>query len=251
MLLVLAASAAFAVGFSRGGRTAPRDRLVHAVLRHAGRCSPATALRVGSPRLAFVAVVRRRAVAYRQPARLPFARFGRLNVNDVPTVFAIRAAVFDRACEARWYRVQLPVRPNGVVGYVRASAVDVARVRARIEVDLSRRSLTYFRRGRVVLRSPVAVGSAATPTPTGRFYVNQRLTTTDPSGPFGPAALGISAYSNVLTGWSQGGPIAIHGTDEPWSIGHAVSNGCIRLRNGVLARLFAVTPAGTPVTVHP
>ena len=27
--------------------------------------------------------------------------------------------------------------------------------------------------------------------------------------------LGISAYSPVLTGWAQGGPIAIHGTNEP------------------------------------
>ena len=70
------------------------------------------------------------------------------------------------------------------------------------------------------------------------------------TGPFGPAAIGISAYSTVLTGWTQGGPIAIHGTNEPWSIGHAVSNGCIRVRNPVLRRLFKVTPAGTPVVIR-
>jgi lipoprotein-anchoring transpeptidase ErfK/SrfK len=196
-------------------------------------------------------VVRRRAAAYREPGGHAFARFGRLNANRVPTVFAIRAAVVNRACRATWYRVQLPIRPNGIIGYVRSRAIEVGHVGTRIEVDLSRRELTYFRLGRVVLRARVAVGAPATPTPTGRFYVNQRLTTTNPSGPYGPAALGISAYSNVLTGWTQGGPIAIHGTNEPWSIGHAVSNGCIRLPNRVLARLFAATPAGTPVTVHP
>jgi lipoprotein-anchoring transpeptidase ErfK/SrfK len=101
-----------------------------------------------------------------------------------------------------------------------------------------------------VLRTTVAIGSHATPTPTGRYYVNQRLIPADPSGPYGPAALGVSAYSNVLTGWTQGGPIGIHGTNEPWSIGKAVSNGCIRLRNPVLRRLFDQTLAGTPVIIR-
>jgi lipoprotein-anchoring transpeptidase ErfK/SrfK len=62
--------------------------------------------------------------------------------------------------------------------------------------------------------------------------------------------VGISAFSPVLTGWTQGGPIAIHGTDEPWSIGRAVSNGCIRLPNAVLRKLFAQTPSGTPVLIR-
>ena len=93
--------------------------------------------------------------------------------------------------------------------------------------------------GRLVLRAPVGVGSPSTPTPTGRFYVDQRLVPDDRAGPFGPAALGISAFSPVLTWWPQGGPIAIHGTDEPASIGQARSNGCIRLQNATLARVFA------------
>ena len=101
------------------------------------------------------------------------------------------------------------------------------------------------------MRATVAVGSPSTPTPYGRFYVNQRLIPEDTSGPFGPGAIGVSAYSNVLTGWTQGGPIAIHGTNEPWSIGHAVSNGCIRLPNGTLTRLFKIVPPGTQVIIHP
>jgi lipoprotein-anchoring transpeptidase ErfK/SrfK len=101
-----------------------------------------------------------------------------------------------------------------------------------------------------MLTATAAVGSAATPTPTGSFYVNQRLVPTDPSGPFGPGAVGISAFSNVLTGWTQGGPIAIHGTNEPWSIGKAVSNGCIRLPNPVLRRVFAQAVGGTPVLIR-
>ena len=123
-------------------------------------------------------------------------------------------------------------------------------VRTRITVDLSERRVRLYRSGKLVLSSSAAVGSSATPTPLGRYYVNQRLIPDDPSGPFGPGAVGISAFSPVLTGWAQGGPIAIHGTNERWSIGHAVSNGCIRLPNTVLRRLFAQALAGTPVLIR-
>ena len=213
-------------------------------------CTPGLR-RLGSPRVAYAGVVQRPLRAYRRPGRTAFARFGLENVNGVPTVFGVTGVVVGRSCRAGWYRVQLPVRPNGASGYVRARDLWVTMVRTRIEVDVSARRLRFYRRGRVVLRARIAVGSPATPTPYGRFYVNQRLIPTNPRGPFGPGAIGISAFSNVLTGWTQGGPVAIHGTNEPWSIGHAVSNGCIRLPNPVLRRLFRATLAGTPVVVHP
>jgi lipoprotein-anchoring transpeptidase ErfK/SrfK len=215
----------------------------------AARCrSGSTA--VGDERVTVAAVVRRQARVYRTPAGRPVARVGRLNQNGFPTVFRVLAAVRARDCHPRWYRVQLPLRPNGVTGYLRARAVQVDRVRTRILVDISARRLTFFRNGKPVLRTTVAVGSSATPTPTGRYYVNQRLIPADATGPFGPGAIGISAFSDVLTGWAQGGPIAIHGTNEPWSIGRPVSNGCIRVRNPVLKRLFAATTAGTPVLIR-
>jgi lipoprotein-anchoring transpeptidase ErfK/SrfK len=127
----------------------------------------------------------------------------------------------------------------------------VETVPTRIVVDVSKRRLTLYRNAKRVLTATVAVGAPSTPTPTGRFYVNQRLVPTESSGPFGPGAIGISAFSNVLTGWTQGGPVAIHGTNEPWSIGHAVSNGCIRLPNATLLKVFRETLAGTPVIIRP
>jgi lipoprotein-anchoring transpeptidase ErfK/SrfK len=147
--------------------------------------------------------------------------------------------------------VKLPIRPNGAVGYVRPADVLVQRVRTRIVVDVSARKLFFYRAGKLVLSTPVAVGSPSTPTPIGRFYVNQRLVPTNPYGAYGPAALGVSAFSNVLTGWTQGGPIGIHGTNQPWSIGRAVSNGCIRVPNATLQRIFDATYGGTPVVFHP
>jgi len=41
----------------------------------------------------------------------------------------------------------------------------------------------------------------------------------------------------------------IHGTTEPWSIGKAVSSGCIRLFNQDIIDLHSRVPTGTPVVV--
>ncbi len=176
--------------------------------------------------------------------------FGPRNVNGVPTAFGILAVIRDRSCDPTWYRVQLPIRPNGAVGYVSAGDVRLLVVRTRIEVDLSERRIDFFRDGRRVLRATTGIGSDATPTPTGRYYVNQRLVAPDPEGPFGPGAIGISAFSPVLTNWAQGGPIAIHGTNDPSSIGRAVTNGCLRIPNDLLVRMYESNPEGTPVLVR-
>ena len=45
--------------------------------------------------------------------------FPKLNGLGYPTTFSIVGAIVDERCEAAWYRVKLPIRPNGVVGYVR------------------------------------------------------------------------------------------------------------------------------------
>jgi lipoprotein-anchoring transpeptidase ErfK/SrfK len=218
--------------------------------RQVKTCRPGTFHRVGSAKLAFAAIVRSHATVSRRPAGRAFATFGRLNLNRVPTIFSIRGERLDRRCRPSSYLVQIPRRPNGVTGWVGAAEVSVEPVRTRIVVDLSARHVTLYRSGKPVLSSRAGIGSPATPTPTGSFYVNQRLIPTDPSGPYGPGAVGISAFSNVLTGWTQGGPIAIHGTNAPWSIGKAVSNGCIRLPNPILRKVFAQALNGTPVLIR-
>ena len=210
-------------------------------------CEAGVLHRIGSAKVAYAAVVRSRA---RVSTRRGVARFGRVNENGVPTVFSIRGVRLDRRCRPASYLVQIPRRPNGITGWVPARQVSVARLRTRIVVDLSQKRVTLYRNGKRVLSTTAAIGSSATPTPIGSFYVNQRLIPADPHGPFGPGAVGISAFSNVLTGWTQGGPIAIHGTNEPWSIGKAVSNGCIRLPNATLRRVFALALNGTPVLIH-
>ena len=214
------------------------------------RCTGGTQVPLGSARIAYAAAAPVGAVAFDRPGGTVVARFAPKNINDYPTVFGVVGKVVRSDCRATWYRVQLPKKPNGRTAFVRARGLRVDTVPTRIVVDISQRRLTLYRSGKRVLTATAAVGSPSTPTPTGRFYVNQILVPADTGGPFGPAAIGISAFSTVLTGWVQGGPVAIHGTNEPWSIGHAVSNGCIRLPNPTLERVLRLTPAGTPVIIH-
>ena len=43
---------------------------------------------------------------------------------------------------------------------------------------------------------------------------------------------------------------AIHGTNEPETIGHSVSHGCVRLTNGDIATLYQLVPVGTTVFIY-
>ena len=198
----------------------------------------------------YAAVVRTVVVAYARPGGgRVVGRFARIDQNGYPSVFGVVAVRTDGACKPTWYRVQLPVAPNETTGWVAASSVRTYPVVSRIVVRLSARRLVAYRSGRPILLARIAVGSPQTPTPVGHFFVNERFLLSDANGPFGAAALGISAHSDVLKDWVQGGPIALHGTNEPASIGGAVSHGCVRLANADMRRLFALAPAGTPVTI--
>ncbi|HEU5480357.1 MAG TPA: L,D-transpeptidase [Candidatus Tumulicola sp.] len=43
---------------------------------------------------------------------------------------------------------------------------------------------------------------------------------------------------------------ALHGTDEPKSVGEATSHGCVRLRNEDIDYLYGIVPVGTPVYIY-
>lgn len=235
---LLAAAAVFttSVQASTSGRTAPD-------------CFPGKSVGLVSSKRTYAVDVPGVVTVFRKPGRGPITRFGPININGVPTVLAALEAVQGARCKAAWYRVMLPLKPNGQTGYVRARSVRLRPLSTSVVVDLSTRRLTLFERGRATLRAKVAIGSKATPTPVGRFYVNQRFRD-DPNGPYGWAAIGISAFSEVLHGWPQGGPVAIHGTNRPSLLGLPVSNGCIRVSNSVVKRLWRLAPTGTPVLVQ-
>jgi lipoprotein-anchoring transpeptidase ErfK/SrfK len=149
-----------------------------------------------------------------------------------------------------WVHVRLPVLPNGRTGWVRRTALGgYEAVRTRLDVDLERLRATLYRDGRRVLTAAVGVGSVASPTPRGHFYIRNELTRYR-SPAYGPVAFGTSARSPTATDWPAGGYIGIHGTDRPELLPGRVSHGCIRMRNADILALAARMPVGTPVLIH-
>jgi len=149
-----------------------------------------------------------------------------------------------------WVQVHVPVRPNGQLGWVKASDVRIERTVFRIEVDLSDRELRLFDGTTPVLTTKVAIGTDSTPTPGLRTYIAARLDQSNPDGFYGPHILPTSAYSEVLDLFDGGMPVvAFHGTSKPELIGQAVSNGCIRVPNEAIAKIAATVPVGTPVDI--
>ena len=212
-------------------------------------CAPSTKV-LASTAQTFAARVTTATHAYRTPGRGAFLLLPLEDTYGFPTTLSVLDRI--RLCSgSTWYRVRLAHWPNGTTGWVRSTDVATTKLRVRIVVDVSAHQLTLYRAGHVVLRSPAAIGKPSTPTPLGTFFVTQRFVVDPPTGAYGPRALGISAFSNVLRSWREGGPIGIHGTDETFSIGKPVSHGCVRLPNDLVIRLFAVTPLGTPVVVQP
>jgi hypothetical protein len=49
---------------------------------------------------------------------------------------------------------------------------------------------------------------------------------------------------------NMGDGYALHGTDQPESIGHSVSHGCVRLRNEDIETLYQMVSVGTPVFLY-
>jgi lipoprotein-anchoring transpeptidase ErfK/SrfK len=148
-----------------------------------------------------------------------------------------------------WLKVRLPDRPNGTVGWIHTSDVELRTVTDKIDIDLSARVLRWYRDGRLVLETPVAIGAPDTPTPTGRTYITDLLDTPD-GGSYGPFAAGVALHSNELSEFGGGdGQIGIHGTSDPSSIGQAVSHGCVRVPNEVITQLATSLPLGVPVTI--
>jgi lipoprotein-anchoring transpeptidase ErfK/SrfK len=118
----------------------------------------------------------------------------------------------------------------------------------RLAVDVTSLRLAVYDGRRLLASFSVGAGAPATPTPRGRFTVTDRVSF-PAGGPYGPLALGISVRQRHLpASWTGGDQVAIHGTNEPWSIGRRVSLGCIRVPDWAL-RLLRRVPLGAPVVV--
>ena len=187
----------------------------------------------------------------------------RTPVPDSPRVDTLRLLTEDRypevyvALRSRrgtdgrvWIQVRIPAPPNGRKGWVRRSMLGpFDAVRTALTIDKRRSRATLRRAGRRIWTAPVGHGAAGTPTPSGRFYVRERIRNLAGDPLYGPWAFGTSAYSAV-SDWPGGGVVGIHGTDQPWLIPGRPSHGCVRVRNRAIRRLARLMPIGTPVRVR-
>jgi lipoprotein-anchoring transpeptidase ErfK/SrfK len=149
-----------------------------------------------------------------------------------------------------WLDVMLPGRPNGSTGWIAQRGTRGLTTSWRLVVDLARRRVTAYHAGRVARTFSVVVGKPATPTPSGRYFVEETLRMA-PGEPGGPFALALSARSNVLQEFEGGpGQIALHGRDNlGGTVGTAESHGCMRLETASIDWLVARIEPGTPVTI--
>jgi len=151
----------------------------------------------------------------------------------------------------RWLKVMLPGRPNSSTGWIKRAGTDWRSTSWNIQVNLAARHIWVYFEGHLTRSFSAVVGKPSTPTPTGRFFVEETLImpVSEPGGPF---ALATSARSNVLQEFDGGpGQIAIHGRDGLGGTpGQAESHGCMRLATPNIDWLAARIGPGTPVTIR-
>jgi hypothetical protein len=225
-----------------------------------GFAPPASGVRPDPARIALEAerVARWTNVLVHVPHTLPAFARPRANAARVGVVPAgskyygipIVAWVETVSADGRWGLVELPYTWPRRDGWVRIKGLSRDTTRVRVEVDLSQHMLIVRKFGKVVFRAPGATGASYSPTPVGEYFVTDRVPFRAGSA-LGSFAFGISGIQPRLpAGWSGGNQLAIHGTNDPSSIGRSVSAGCVRVSESTLARLKPLLAYGTPVVVH-
>jgi lipoprotein-anchoring transpeptidase ErfK/SrfK len=153
--------------------------------------------------------------------------------------------------DGRFGELAVPYSAAGATGWIPLRGLQQRSTSLLVDVDLSRHRLVVERRGQVLFGTRAAIGSPSSPTPTGRYFVTDRVPFPS-GGALGTYAFGISGIQpNLPAGWSGGNQLAIHGTNDPSSIGRSVSAGCVRVPAAALRRLIPLLRLGTPVVIHP
>ena len=163
----------------------------------------------------------------------------------VPTVAWVQRISQD----GRFGRVVVPYASHRRSGWIPLRGLRRLTTWVAVLVDLSEHRVTVERRGKILFRAPAATGAPSSPTPTGRYFVTDRVPFS--GGSLGSFAFGISGIQpNLPAGWTGGNQLAIHGTSDPSSIGHSVSAGCVRVSEATLSRLKSLLRLGTPVVIQ-
>jgi L,D-transpeptidase ErfK/SrfK len=142
----------------------------------------------------------------------------------------------------------------------------------QLVLDRTHRQLMVLRNGQLLRRYPAAVGTTGWETPAGSFQVlekqahpvwehpgNGRKVGPGETNPLGSRWIGFHRDCTPRKGWDgerylsvNGCTVAgFHGTPHRWTVGRAVSHGCVRLYEEDVQEVFELVQVGTPVTVLP
>ncbi|MED4055463.1 L,D-transpeptidase [Niallia taxi] len=120
-------------------------------------------------------------------------------------------------------------------------------------INKSTNELTLIDDNRVQTVISVATGKRDELTPEGLFtvtvkaenpyYRKKNIMGGDSKNPLGTRWIGFDAEG------TDGRTYGIHGTNNPASIGHYVSEGCVRMQNEVIESIFQTVPLGTKVLI--
>jgi lipoprotein-anchoring transpeptidase ErfK/SrfK len=146
-----------------------------------------------------------------------------------------------------------------IVAPLRKLSAAAAKPEPIIVIHRGSNRLYFFHGVRLVRIFPIATGQAIYPTPLGHFQIvvkeknpwwypptqdawarGLKPVPPGPGNPLGTRWMGLSAPG-----------VGIHGTNEPWSIGHSESHGCIRMQVPSAVWLFNRVVIGTPVFIVP
>ncbi len=147
------------------------------------------------------------------------------------------------------------VFPHGNIAAAKSSSKYVSQYSKPVyllEVNKRTNKMYLYRHGKVIRSYSVGTGKFDSPTPSGTYRIVLKIVNPSwrhipggvPENPLGYRWMGLKINGN------NGTTYGIHGNNNPASIGKNSTNGCIRMYNSDVRRLFRVIPHGTPVWIH-
>lgn len=128
---------------------------------------------------------------------------------------------------------------------------NVNTVKRWILINIPARSLRLYDNDKCIEMYPVGVGKIETKTPVGFYKVVEKIVNPTWTDPADVSVVIPSGEDNPLGyRWiGIGGNYGIHGTNRLDSVGHYVSNGCVRMVEADVEKVFDKVEVGTEVQI--
>jgi lipoprotein-anchoring transpeptidase ErfK/SrfK len=142
-----------------------------------------------------------------------------------------------------------PVKPG-----VAATTQPPTAEQISLTLKLKEKKVYVYKDGKAIANYPVAIGKKGWETPTGDWYVMEKITnpgwTSFKNGSFIAPGKKNPLGERWIGFWTDGkDTIGFHGTPDVKSVGKAVSSGCVRMYDKDVKALFPLVKIGTTVKV--